>query len=152
MKVLKSQEVLKELGDVNCAIDKLLHKTRGYDHFNECDHYVSYDESSPEECLLENEIHKILESLVNVRCSISYLQAPIKESGHLYKNSRGRYVLGEHEFTCGSSIEVCIFDEGNERYEWDATRIEHDGDDYYAVGHMGVCLKGIEARIRDLSE
>lgn len=152
MKVIKVQEALKELDHVQASINALLFKTKGSDRYNECDECIAYDESDPEQCLLENEIHRILESLIDVRESIKYIQAPIKEVGTLHKNSRGRYQLNSHEFTCGYGIEVCIYDEGNGRYEWDATRIEHDGNDYYAVGHKNVCLEGVKARIRNLSE
>ncbi len=69
--------------------------------------------------------------------------------GYLLKNSCGRYCLFMNngqtiELTCGSSIELLIPDDkGVKVYK---SSIEHDGNDYYAVGHHDVNLQGMLAR------
>lgn len=67
----------------------------------------------------------------------------IKNTGNLYKNQRGRYELNGTELTCGDRIELYVVG------KWVKTRIEHDNNDYYAVGHRDVNLNGIRARIRE---
>ena len=148
---IRCAEVINQLQSFQSAIDKLLHVTMGSDQYAEYDANISYDEENPEERLIENEIYMILEKSYELRSKISYISAAIKEEGILHKNENGRYELNGHELTCGNCIEVYIFEECSYRYEWDITRIEHNGQDYYAVGHSGVCLEGIKARVRDLN-
>lgn len=70
-----------------------------------------------------------------------------KKGKPLYKNGNGRYALDQWtELTCGCHVELKIGD------EWVKVRIEHDGDDYYAVGLRGFCLVGILARIPEKEE
>lgn len=59
----------------------------------------------------------------------------------LYKNADGRYALSDYEyFTSGSAIELKLCG------QWVRTVIEHDGNDYYAVGLNGLVLEGLVAR------
>ena len=61
--------------------------------------------------------------------------------GKLYKNSYGKYEINEYDpFGCGRVIELELCG------TWVRTRIEHDGDDYYAVGLKGLKLDGLKAR------
>lgn len=69
--------------------------------------------------------------------------------GQLLKNSRGRYESGDgHEYTSGSGIEVEIYDSFDERYNWEWASVEHDGTDYYIVGHKDVKMDGLKVRRR----
>lgn len=69
--------------------------------------------------------------------------------GYLLKNSYGRYCFfmnnGQSiELTSGDSIELLIPD--NKGVKVYKSAIEHDGNDYYAVGHKDVKLQGMLAR------
>ena len=62
--------------------------------------------------------------------------------GKLYKNEYGKFELDEcNWFSCGCHIELCLC--GTRVL----TRIEHDGNDYYAVGLKGLKLEGLTARV-----
>ena len=50
-----------------------------------------------------------------------------------------------------SGLEVLIYDDFEERYSWVASRIEHNGQDYYIVGLRDTKLEGLKARIRERS-
>ncbi len=78
----------------------------------------------------------------------TYMNRPILAEGFLVKNSQGRYYIEsdspDNYFTSGASIE--IWDERDERFY--LTRIEHDGEDYYAVSFKGLKLEDAIARTR----
>ena len=62
------------------------------------------------------------------------------KQGKLFRNPDGRYAIDEWRFfTCGTVIELRIHG------EWVKTSIEHDGNDYYAVGFKGITLEGLTA-------
>ena len=62
--------------------------------------------------------------------------------GTLEKNRTGRYEIdGGTELHCGDAVEIEIYD------TWRQTAIEHDGNDYYAVGWKDVKLNGLKARL-----
>ena len=106
---------------------------------------MDIDYTDPDEVMLLNELRGIMEKLNDIKSDLLYLQRPVKAHGKLRLNNNGRYELKGHEFHCGDRIEVKIYDE---RWEWCVTRIEHDGDGFYLVGHRDVSLNGISARIR----
>ena len=61
--------------------------------------------------------------------------------GKLYRNECGKFEIDDfHWFSCGCRIELCLCG------VWVLTRIEHDGNDYYAVGLKGLKLDGLLAR------
>jgi hypothetical protein len=67
----------------------------------------------------------------------------------MYKTSNGRYEIDEnHYFTSGSGIELLNYDDFYELKIWVRTRIEHNGDDYYAVSKPNVPLGNSHARVR----
>lgn len=50
--------------------------------------------------------------------------------GYLKKNDNGRYEVRKHiELTCGAQVEV------KTSCGWLLMRLEHDGMDYYFIGH-----------------
>lgn len=77
-----------------------------------------------------------------------YMNRPVLAEGFLVKNSQGRYYIEsdspDNYFTSGASLE--IWDERDERFY--LTRIEHNGDDYYAVSFKGLDLSEAIARTR----
>ena len=147
---IRSNDALTQLTKVKEAIYSLLYVTQGSSPYSNYDSNIAYDENDSEERLLENEINKILEKLDYIHGDIKYLTSSIKDEGYLSKNTNGRYELNGYEYTCGNGIEVLLYDEWSERFDWSITRIEHDGNDYYAVGHSDICLDGVKARRRDI--
>lgn len=146
--MISSNEALSLLNNVSSEINKLISFTKKGD-FSEIDENIGYDETSQEERLLENEIYKALEDLDSINRKIKYLQLPILVQGQLKRNKQGRYVLGDHEFHCGEPIEVLLYDEFSDRYDWSISRMEHNGKDYYASGNYDKCLNNVTARIRE---
>lgn len=145
--MISSSKALELLSNVGLDIKKIISMTKQSD-YSEIDENIGYDEDDPEERLLENEIYKLLESLDAVKDRIDYLNLPILASGKLTKNKQGRYVLDAHEFHCGDRIEFLYYDDINEKNEWSISTIEHDGNDYYAVGYKKFSLLGVTARLR----
>ncbi len=65
----------------------------------------------------------------------------------LRKNNYGRYEIDSRtEVHCGDVIEIRIHPNGSEQGKWEKVQIEHDGNDYYAVGHKELCLQGLWVR------
>lgn len=146
---INSQEAMSELLNVNRAISNLLLKTQGTSTYDEYNDNILYKDT-PDERLMENETYRILEKLAECQRTIKYLAAPVKEEGYLHKNSKGRYELNGNEYTSGCGVEVYMHDTYEQQFDWSITRIEHDGNDYYAVGYQGVSLEGVRVRKRDI--
>ncbi len=106
-----------------------------------------FDSTDPETLFQRYELGKVMRYLEDASDAISYMTEKEVTEGTLYKNERGRYACGEYELSSGSSLEVYVYDEDNERYKWRKTRMEHDGDDYYIVGFDG-SPNGVKARVR----
>ena len=51
-------------------------------------------------------------------------------------------------YCCGSPIEALVTDDRYDVPYWVRTSVEHDGTDYYLVGHRDVCMEGLTVRIR----
>ena len=90
-----------------------------------------------------------MEKLSDVADRIAYLSRPVMETSRLHKNRSGRYeTKGGHYYTSGSGIEALIKDDYQEVPYWVWTSVEHDGKDYYLVGHKNVRLDGLTVRVR----
>ena len=110
---------------------------------------MEYDRADAEQLFMLDELRKILSTLANVSHTINYLDKPIKAEGALYKNSNDRYEINDIELSSGDSIEYLIANDCNHIPHWCASRIEHNGTDYYIVGAADLGkLEGIRVRIR----
>jgi hypothetical protein len=88
------------------------------------------------------------EDLEDMERSIKTLVKPLK-IGTLTKNDRGRYELGDHEFTCGSSIAVFVGEEKGYIPEWEFGRVEHScGDYYFNASEKFALAPGMKAAVR----
>ena len=143
---MRSNEVLQELSLISNKINDLLYHTRGSSEYNEVDGKINYSDTSDER-LYQDEFKGILERLEMVKGDIEYLKRPIKKTGVLHKNDRGRYETEFMEYTSGNGIEALINED--EIVKWVVSRIEHNGKDYYIVGYSGINLEGLEVRIRE---
>ncbi|WP_342404236.1 DUF5348 domain-containing protein [Brevibacillus sp. FSL K6-2834] len=103
---------------------------------------------SADERLEYHLLYRATEHLEAALYDLSYLNKKVSAQGRLYKNSSGRYAINEdHYFTCGETIEILMNEEEDGGY-WVRTRIEHNGEDYYAVDRPKISLQGTMARVR----
>ncbi|MDA5110876.1 DUF5348 domain-containing protein [Brevibacillus thermoruber] len=105
---------------------------------------------SADERLTYHLLYRVTEHLEAALYDLTYLNGKVAAQGRLYKNSSGRYAIDEdHYFTCGETIEILVNEDEDGGY-WVRTRIEHNGDDYYAVDRPKINLQGTMARVRYL--
>nr|WP_231558720.1 DUF5348 domain-containing protein [Brevibacillus thermoruber] len=105
---------------------------------------------SADERLEYHLLYRATEHLEAALYDLSYLNGEVTAQGRLYKNRSGRYAIDEdHYLTCGETIEILVNEDEDGGY-WVRTRIEHNGDDYYAVDRPKINLKGTMARVRNL--
>lgn len=103
------------------------------------------------------EYRHILSKLEEVQSTLAYYDRPIVEESRIYRNETGRYETDKgHYYTSGSSIEFLrteqAYNEDTDTWEdvqiWTASRVEHNGQDYYIVGYSDLTLSGLMVRIR----
>lgn len=151
------KDVKNKIIEFDWSIDRLLSLAK-YDLYEDLSG-IDYDDNDPEDLMLIDELQDMLSKLKDISHTISYLNRPIKKEGILRKTANGRYELNGHEFTCGSGIEYLTNDGRHSRYDenlnytevpyWCASRIEHNGSDYYLVGAPNdLVLDGLNVRIR----
>lgn len=98
---------------------------------------------------MRNEYGSIVLRLTEIHREITYLNKPIIEEGILFENISGRYAISEEfSFTCGSLIEVLIYDDWDKKKMWVLTRIEHTNGDYYLYDYKNISMQGLQARRR----
>lgn len=143
MKEISLKECENELNKLNQQIKNVISKL-GNDGEN-----IRIDRDNLDQEFFYNQYRLILDKLIDISEKIKYLSSPIKEQGILRKNKDGRYALPSGEyFTSGSTIEILYTDEDNEQY-WLLTRIEHNGEDYYATAlGRDISINGMMARTR----
>ena len=100
-------------------------------------------------CSFWGELRGIMEKLADVEDCIRYIVQPVLRTEQLRKNASGRYETGSgFYYCCGSPIEALVTDGRYDVPYWVRTSVEHDGTDYYLVGHRDVCMEGLTVRIR----
>lgn len=120
---------------------------------------VEYDETSPEDLFVKDELRDILYKLDDVYWALNYLGRPVKVEGVLHKNSSGRYEVEGIELTSGHGLEYLATDDRHCRYDendeyvvtpyWRSSSIEHNGTDYYIVGADDLKeLENLRVRLR----
>lgn len=140
------KDLLTELYTVNTKIKSII-KASKFDEYDDLSG-LNIDYDDPEQRFLVNELRGAMTFLDNASSSISYLQRPIAGEYTLHKNSGGRYECSAHEYTSGNGIEFYFYDQYEERFTWAASRVEHDGNDYYIVGYKDLSLEGLRVRRR----
>lgn len=144
-----------ELKKLNSSLESII-TASNYSEYGDLSG-LELDAKDPEQRLLREELRSILDYLERASSNISYLSQPIEYSGKLHKQDNGRYMLDGYELTSGSGLEALlpceIYDTEQEDYiagvEWVASRIEHNGKDYYLVGYPDLKLEGLQARKRE---
>ena len=108
---------------------------------------INYEDA--EQLFLLDELRIVMDKLADVENIIDRMSRPIAETSRLFQNESGRYeTRSGHYYTSGSGIEALVSDDCREVPYWTRTRVEHDGKDYYLVGHRGISLDGLTVRVR----
>lgn len=139
--------IMLQARELRPGISRLLRNST-YDRFDDLSGLeINYEDA--EQLLLLDELRGIMEKLADVEDMIRYLDLPIREEGNLRKNASGRYETASgHYYCCGSPIEALVTDDRYPVAYWVRTSVEHDGRDYYLVGHRDVSMAGLMVRIR----
>lgn len=144
---MKLDELRKELNLLNGRVKEVLKKS-GYEDYGDVE--VDFNPDNPDEVQLAVEYRSIVGKLDELSHALSYFMRPVAREGKLYMNQNGRYELDGKELTSGSGVEVLLYDECMERWEWYASRIESKPDGaYYLVGKSTLKLEGVTARQRE---
>lgn len=140
------ENLLSSASNLSNRIGDLINKSTYLEYDDLSGLNIDYDD--PEQLLLLDEFKSILDNLENAKENIDYLNRPIVYTGILHKNSRGRYEVGNKEFTSGSGIEALFYDNFYGKERWVKTSVEHNGEDYYLVGYKKIKMEGLKVRIR----
>lgn len=105
-----------------------------------------YDSGDPESMYQRRVYTKAGDKLEGIVWMLERAFAEIADEGFLKKGTNGRYSLNGFEFTSGATIEFLAEDSDGMR--WVQSRIEHNGRDYYLVGHQHLSLKGLKVRLK----
>lgn len=145
------------MADLQMALSEAVKLNRSITQFLKFSTYTDYDDLSGldidfadgEQLLLLDELRRITDQLADVQEYISYLTRPVTEVSRLRKGTAGKYRTAKgHFYDCRSSIEALVTDDYHEVPYWTRTVVEHNGEDYYLVGHKGLSMKGLTVRVR----
>lgn len=139
--------IMLQASELQHGISRLL-RSSTYNQFDDLSGLeIDYEDS--EQLFRLDELRGIMEKLADVDDAIRCMNRPVLEVGRLRKNAAGRYETEDgHYFCCGSPIEALVADGRYDVPYWVRSSIEHDGHDYYLVGHRHVSLDGLTVRIR----
>ena len=140
-------DIIIQASELQLGISRLLRNSTypRYDDLSGLE--INYEDG--EQLFLLDELHGIMEKLADVEDCIRYIVQPVLKTERLRKNALGRYETGSgYYYCCGSSIEALVTDDRYDVPYWVRTSVEHDGTDYYLVGHRDVCMEGLTVRIR----
>lgn len=118
------------------------------DVLQDMDNHTAPSKLSAEEYIEYDILKGIKDGLDEALADIIYLNKPISHQGTLRMLDSGLYGFNDDfYFTNGDPIEIFIYDDFPDKYVWYSSRIEQNGDDYYAVGYDGP-IEGLKARVR----
>ncbi|MGP4074165.1 DUF5348 domain-containing protein [Piscibacillus sp. B03] len=112
--------------------------------------HIDYDPNNIDETFMVDEFERIITDLEVAENKIDYIQRPIIDKGLITKNELGRYELPSGNYlTSGSICEILAYDDYFDCQMWLKTRIEHNGEDYYATAlGSDKLINGMMVRIR----
>ena len=151
------KEIMAEVQELNVKVQQILYHA-DYEMYDDLSG-LDYDNTNADELFILDELRQILYKLDEVSHTLKYLERPIKVEGALHKNANGRYEVQGIELSSGYGLEYLSLDDRHCRYNdndeyintpyWVASRIEHDGQDYYIVGAKEFdTLENVRVRIR----
>lgn len=134
------------LNSVKAEIERLARECDFGDSESLGDVYKNYND--PDEAFECRHMESILGQFVDACEALEYMNQEITAEGYLYKGAGKKYYLKDKQFSCGYRLEVYIWNDDWDWYEWRKTRVEHDGKDYYLVGMKDISMEGLKARVR----
>jgi len=143
----KISDIIIQASELQPGISRLLRNSTypRYDDLSGLE--IDYEDS--EQLFLLDELRGIMEKLADVEDCIRYMSQPVLETDRLRKNASGRYeTRSGFYYCCSSPIEALVTDDRYDVPYWVRTSVEHDGTDYYLVGHHEVRMEGLTVRIR----
>lgn len=145
------QAALAEAVKLNQHITQFL-KFSTYPEYNDLSG-LDIDFHDGEQILIWDELRRITERLADVQEYISYLTRPVAEESRLSKGTAGKYRTAKgHYYDCTSVIEALVSDEYHDVPYWTITSVEHNGKDYYLVGHKDIPMKGLQGTARPCAD
>ncbi|MFX3675378.1 MAG: DUF5348 domain-containing protein [Paenisporosarcina sp.] len=116
---------LKVLEEIENSISKL------EDRYGNLPEEFEYNYDDPEEKYQHDTMRSVVSKLADVQTQIKWMNKSVISEGILVKNNNSRYEIQgtEIEFSSGSPLDVW----NNEWNQWETSRIEHNGEDYYIV-------------------
>ena len=109
---------------------------------------LEIDKSNPSEVFELIEANKLLRQLENCAIKASYLLSEVQHEGKIAKTSYDQYELDGVTLECGTALEVLLWNNQEERYQYTYTTIEHNGEGYYLTCNGSKELEGLKARLR----
>lgn len=145
------------MADLNAVLTKAIEMNWNIRNLLRLSTYKEYDDLSGldvnyedcEQLFILDELRTVMDKLADVENIIDRFSRPIAETSRLFKNESGRYeTRAGHCYTSSSGIEALISDDYHEVPYWTRTSVEHNGRDYYLVGHRDISLDGLTVRVR----
>ena len=145
------QDVFSRLHGIDQAAQALIREA-GFSFDTGFLEEVAFGPDSPDTRFLKESMGLLLDPLSEMHSLLSYLQTSASPEHVLEKFQNGRYGYQDkdgsrREFSCGQTLEARIRDRSG-CPRWVKTRVEHDGTDYYLIGHGCVPLAGLTVRER----
>ena len=145
------KDVFSRLHEIDRAAQALIRKA-GFSFDTGLAQNVPFAPDDPDTRFLKENVELLLDPLSEMHSLLSYLQTPASTEHVLERFKNGRYgyrdIKGSRrEFSCGQTLEARIVDRCG-RLRWVKTRVEHDGTDYFLMGHGSVPLAGLTVRER----
>lgn len=151
------RDIMAEVQELNVKVQQILYHA-DYEMYDDLSG-LEWDKTNADDLFMLDELRQILYKLDEVSHTLKYLDRPIKTEGALHKNANGRYEVQGVELSSGCGLEYVSLDDRHCRYNdndeyvptpyWVASRIEHDGKDYYIVGADEFeTLENVRVRIR----
>lgn len=145
------KDVFSRLHEIDQAAQALI-RDAGFSFDTGSAENVPFAPDGPDARFLKESIELLLDPLAEMHSLLSYLEIPASPEHVLEKFSNGRYGYRDingsrREFSCGQTLEARITDSSG-CLRWIKTRMEHDGDDYFLMGHRSVPLTGLTVRER----
>lgn len=151
------KDLMAEVQDLNLKLQQILYHSQ-YEMYDDLSG-LEWDKTDADQLFMLDELRQIMYKIDDISHTLNYLDKPIKTEGALHKNANGRYEVNGIELSSGCGLEYLATDDRHCRYNdnddyvptpyWCASRIEHDGKDYYIVGATDLdTLENVRVRIR----
>lgn len=145
------KDVFSRLHEIDQAAQALVREA-GFSFDTGSAQNVSFAPEGPDTRFLKESVELLLDPLGEMHSLLSYLETPASPEHVLERFNNGRYGYRDgngsrREFSCGQTLEARITDSSG-CLLWVKTRMEHDGDDYFIMGHRSVPLTGLTVRER----